>query len=148
MRINEITHRIIGAAYAVHRKVGPGLLEAPYEACMAIEMEGDGLSFLRQHPLPLYYNGRDTGLNYRADFIVEDRVIIELKAVVKITPLFVAQTLTYMKLSACHVGLLMNFNVTNMQRGIRRLVLGDPPPDEEELDRLALGHSSRADRSG
>ena len=148
MRINEITHRVIGAAYAVHSKVGPGLLEAPYEACMAIEMEDDGLSYLRQHPLPLYYNGRDTALSYRADFIVEDEVIVELKAVVKITPLFVAQTLTYMKLSSCHVGLLMNFNVTNMQRGIRRLVLGDVPADEEELDRLARGRIPQADRSG
>lgn len=131
MRTNEITRRVIGAAYEVHRKVGPGLLEAPYEACLAIQMEDDGLRFRRQHPLPLYYNGRETGLDYRADFLVEGAVIVELKAVIRITPLFVAQALTYMRLSNCHVGLLMNFNVTNMQKGIKRLALNfdDSDPD-------------------
>ena len=134
MRINEVTRRVIGAAYEVHRKVGPGLLEAPYEACLAIQMEDDGLRFRRQHPLPLYYNGRETGLNYKADFVVEEAVIVELKAVLKLTPLFMAQTLAYMKLSGCRVGLLLNFNVTDMQKGIRRLVLGYPTPGEEEVE--------------
>lgn len=138
----------LGAAYEVHRKVGAGLLEAPCEACMAIQMEEDRLPFLRQHPLPLYYNGRNTGLNYRADFIVGGKVIVELKAVVKLTPLFTAQTLTYMKLSNCRVGLLMNFNVTNMQKGIKHLVLGYPSPGEDEPDPLGTGTTLRADGSG
>ncbi len=124
MRTNEITRRIIAAAYRVHSILGPGLLESAYGSCLAMEFPGQGLRFRREHPLPLIYNGRDAGCGYVADFLVEDTVIVELKSVVRMLPLFTAQVITYLKLSGCEVGLLMNFNVTNMQTGIKRVVLG------------------------
>ena len=133
MRINEVTYGIIGAAYAVHRQIGPGLLESAYEACLAMQFHEDGLEFLRQHPLPLMYHGRDVGCGYRADLLVEGLVIVEVKSVARLEPVHVAQSITYLKLSGCRVALLMNFNVTNMQNGIRRVILGydraTPPPN-------------------
>jgi GxxExxY protein len=124
MRTNEITRRIIAAAYTIHSKLGPGLLESAYGACLAMELHDLGLRFRKEHRLPLLYNGRDAGCGYVADFLVENTVIVELKSVVRMQPLFTAQVITYLKLSGCEVGLLMNFNVSNMQTGIKRVVLG------------------------
>lgn len=124
MRRNEVTRRIIGAAYKVHSQCGPGLLESAYAGCMDLEMRRAALHFLREHPLPLIYNGLKVSCGYRVDFLVEDSVVLELKSVSRLEPVFTAQMITYLKLSGCQVGLLMNFNVPNMQRGIKRVVRG------------------------
>lgn len=124
MRVNEVTRRIIGAAYEVHAQVGPGLLESAYSPCMGIAMAERGLRFRAEQPLRLIFRGRDVGLGYRADFLVEGRVIVELKSVLRLEPVFTAQLITYLKLSGCGVGLLLNFNVRNMQHGVKRVVLG------------------------
>lgn len=124
MRTNEVTRRIIAAAYTVHSEIGPGLLESAYAPCMALEMTRQRLRFVAQHPVPLIYHGVDVGCGFRADFLVEDVVIVELKAVAGLDPVFTAQMITYLKLSGCRVGLLLNFNVTNMQTGVKRIVYG------------------------
>jgi len=115
MRINEITRRIIGAAYRVHAQLGPGLLESAYRRCLAIEFPQFDLRFRKEHPLPLIYGARDAGCGYVADFMVEGSVIVEVKSVRRLEPVFTAQMLTYLKLSGCEVGLLLNFNVEDMQ---------------------------------
>lgn len=120
--LNEITDKIIGAAIAVHREIGPGLLESAYEACLAYELTRNGLSVEQQKPLPLKYRDVNLECGYRIDLLVEDKVIVELKAVEKIDPIHEAQLLSYLKLSGCQVGLLINFNVKLIKNGIRRLV--------------------------
>jgi len=122
--INQITEGIIGAAMAVHRELGPGLLESAYEACMAFELAERRLSFERQRELPVVYRGVKVDCGYRIDFLVERQVVVELKAVDRLEALHQAQLLSYLKLSGCKVGLLINFNVKVLKNGIRRLVLG------------------------
>lgn len=124
---DPLTREIIGAAIAVHRELGPGLLESAYEACLVIEMEERGLSFRRQCSLPVVYRGRSVDCLYRLDFVVEERVILELKAVEKLEPVHQAQLLTYLRLSRVRIGLILNFNVPYLRDGIKRLVL-DPGP--------------------
>lgn len=121
-RANEITESVIGAAIAVHRELGPGLLESAYEACMVYELTERGLSVERQKPLSVTYRGIRIDCGYRIDLLVERAVIVELKAVERLLPLHEAQILTYLKLSGLHVGLLLNFNVPLMKDGIKRLV--------------------------
>ena len=130
MRINDITYRIIGAAFRVHSEQGPGLLESAYQRCLALEMTDAGLEFLREEYLPLMHKGQPAGKAYRADFLVEDRVIIEAKAVERVEPIHRAQLLTYLKVAGCTAGLLLNFNEQNMRNGIHRVVLGY---DDDEL---------------
>jgi GxxExxY protein len=120
---NELTYRIIGCAYKVHRILGPGLLESTYEHCLSEELAINGLNFERQVGLPVIYNNKILEAGYRVDIIVENEVIIELKSVDAIAPIHKAQLLTYMKLSGKHLGLLINFNVPNLQDGINRMVL-------------------------
>ncbi len=120
--INEITKAIIGAAIAVHRELGPGLLESAYEACLAYELHQRGLKVERQKALPLQYRGVKLDCGYRIDVLVEDKVVVEVKAVEHINPVHEAQVLSYLKLSGCHVGLLINFNVKVLKEGIKRLV--------------------------
>ncbi len=122
--INKITENVIGAAINVHRALGPGLLESAYEACLAEELRYRGIGFKRQHHLPLHYRGRALDSAYRLDFLVENLVVVELKAVKKIEPIHKAQILSYLKLGGWKVGLLMNFNVEMMKHGINRFVLG------------------------
>ncbi len=122
--VNEITQATIGAVIAVHRELGPGLLESAYEACMAFELAERGLSFERQKQLPLTYHGERIDCGYRIDFLVEEQVVVELKAVEKLERIHEAQLLSYLKLSGCRVGLLINFNVNVLKSGIRRLVCG------------------------
>jgi GxxExxY protein len=126
-KINEITELIIGAAIAVHKELGPGLLESAYEACLAYELAQRGLKVELQKPLPVAYHQIRLDCGYRIDMLVEDKVIIELKAVEKLEPIHEAQLLSYLKLSGCSVGLLINFNVRVLKHGIKRLVhnLGD-----------------------
>jgi GxxExxY protein len=122
MDINELTSKIIGAAIEVHKNLGPGLLESAYEECLCFEMTLRGLSFKRQEPLPIEYKGTKLDCGYRLDIVVENKVIIELKACDKIEPIHRAQLLTYLKLSGLNLGLLLNFNTPVMRDGIVRIV--------------------------
>jgi GxxExxY protein len=117
-----LTKRIIGLAIKVHRHLGPGLLESVYEACLCHELTHDGLAIKRQASLPLSYNGVRLRCGYRADVIVQQMVILEIKSVEHITPLHASQMLTYLRLSGCPVGLLMNFNSLTLKDGLRRFV--------------------------
>ena len=123
MDTNDITGAIIGAAIQVHRELGPGLLESSYEACLFYELIQRGLIVDRQQRLPLIYKGVEMKSGYRMDLVVNDTVIIELKAVERIERIHIAAVLTYLKLSKHSVALLINFNVTTLKEGTRRLVL-------------------------
>jgi len=121
--MKEITEKIIGAAIEVHKTIGPGLLESAYEECLAHEMRIRGLNFERQVPLSVAYKGVALDCGYRLDFLVEKAVVVELKAVESLQPIHEAQVLTYLKLGGWTVGLLINFNVSVLKGGIKRLVL-------------------------
>ena len=120
---NEITQRIIGAAIEVHRGLGPGLLESTYEACLAFELADRGLAVERQKALPVVYRGVRLDCGYRIDLLVEDRIIVEVKAIEDLLPIHKAQFLSYLKLSRCEVGLLINFNVRVLASGIQRVII-------------------------
>ena len=120
--LSGLTSRIIGAAIEVHKVLGPGLLESIYEAAMCIELEERGLAYARQVRIPTYYKGRPLG-KYEIDLIVEDLVIVEIKSVSTLTPVFEAQVLTYLRLADKRIGLLINFNSRLLKDGIKRLVL-------------------------
>jgi len=124
MEINEISGAIIKAAIEVHRHLGPGLLESAYEACLCQELKLNGISVERQLDLPVEYKGIKLNCGYRMDLVVEKQVIVEVKAVEKILPIFEAQVLTYLKLTGLKLGLLINFNSPVVSRSIRRIVLG------------------------
>ncbi len=119
----ELTEKIIGAAIEVHRALGPGLLESAYQACLARELTLRGLLFEKEKPLPVIYKDVQLDCGYRLDFVVAQKVILELKAVETLLPVHEAQLLTYLKLTGCRVGLLINFNVPVLIDGIRRRVL-------------------------
>ena len=120
--LNRITEGIIGAAIEVHRALGPGLLESAYEACLAFELIERGLKVEQQKPLPVVYREVRLDCGYRLDLLVEGVVIVEVKAVDHLAPVHQAQLLSYLKLSGCHVGLLINFNVKVLKDGLRRVV--------------------------
>ena len=120
--VNDVTEAIIGAAICVHKELGPGLLESAYEACLAHELTERKLTFERQKALPVIYRGVELDCGYRIDFLVDERVVVELKAVDNLEPIHKAQLLSYLKLSGCKVGLLINFNVKILKDGIHRLV--------------------------
>lgn len=122
--LNKLTETIIGAAIEVHRMLEPGLLESAYEACLAFELTERGISLERQKELPVIYKTVRVDCGYRIDLLVEEKVIVELKCVEKIIPIHEAQLISYLKLSGCKVGLLINFNVTQLTDGIRRRVHG------------------------
>lgn len=107
----------------VHRNLGPGLLESAYEQCLAHELTLAGIPFQRQVPLPVEYKGLRLDCGYRLDFLVDGRLVVELKSVDQLSDLHTAQVLTYMRLAHASVGLLINFNVTVLRDGIRRFVL-------------------------
>jgi GxxExxY protein len=119
---NRITGQIIDAAMHVHTKLGPGLLESAYEACLAYELRKRGFKALTQVGLPVIYDEVQLDVGYRIDLLVEDEVIVELKAVDEIAPIHEAQLLSYLKLSGRKVGLLINFNVRRLKDGIHRRV--------------------------
>ncbi len=123
-RVNEITEEIIGAAIAVHRELGPGLLESAYEACLVYEITNRGLKVEQQKGLPVTYRGVKVDCGYRIDLLVEGLVMVELKAVERLEPIHEAQLLSYLKLSGHQVGLLINFNVQMLKQGIKKLVHG------------------------
>ena len=122
-RLFALTGRIIAVGMKVHRALGPGLLESAYEACLAYELAERGMHVERQKPLPLTYCGVELECGYRLDLLVERAVIVELKAVDQLEPIHHAQLITYLRLSGYKVGLLMNFNVAVLHKGIRRLLL-------------------------
>jgi GxxExxY protein len=119
----EITHRIIGAAMRVHRRLGPGLLESVYEACLCHELRRAAIAFDRQVRLPVRYDDVTLDCDYVADMIVHAAVLIELKSGERIIPLHEAQVLTYLRLTDCRIGLLINFNTVSLRDGIKRYVL-------------------------
>lgn len=123
MEIDTITEIIIGAAIDVHKALGPGLLESAYEECLFYELNLRNLTVNRQLDLPVTYKEVQLDIGYRLDFLVENKVVIELKAVDKLMPIHDAQLLTYMKLVDCTAGLLINFNVSILKQGLRRKVL-------------------------
>lgn len=119
----ELTGEIIGAAVSVHRELGPGLLESAYQACMCHELSLRGLSFRSQVELPVEYKGVRLDCGYRIDIVVDNRVIVELKSVEGLSAIHQSQLLTYLRLSRIRVGLLINFNVPVLRKGILRRVL-------------------------
>jgi GxxExxY protein len=119
----ELTSQIIGAAIDVHKALGPGLLESAYQACLAREMGLRKIPFEREKPLPVSYRGEYVECGYRLDFLVDGKVVVELKSVNELHPIHEAQLLTYLKLTGCRVGLLINFNVLKLMDGVVRRVL-------------------------
>jgi GxxExxY protein len=117
----DLTGRIIGCAMRVHTVLGPGLLESAYEACLCYELKKAGLKVEQQKPIPLIYEEVKLDCGYRLDLLVEDRIIVEIKAVESLSPLACAQLLTYLKLYNRKIGLLINFNVHHLRDGIKRI---------------------------
>jgi GxxExxY protein len=122
MDVNQLSNKIIGAAIEVHKALGPGLLESAYEECLCQELELRGLHYERQKPLPVVYKGRKLDCLYRLDVVVENVIVLELKSCERMEPIYEAQLLTYLKLSGLHLGLILNFNVSMMRDGIKRIV--------------------------
>lgn len=121
--VDQVASTVVDAAFKVHKTLGPGLLESVYEACLVHELKKRGLHVQRQVALPVTYEGERVDAGLRLDLVVEDSVIVELKAVEKLMPLFDAQLLTYLRLSGKRLGFLINFNVPLIKEGIRRFVL-------------------------
>ncbi len=119
----ELTSSILRCAYKVHTSLGPGLLESAYEECLLFELERTGLYVVKQKPMPLIYEGIKMDLGYRIDLLVENKVIIEVKSVEALNPVHLAQIMTYLKLSPCKIGFLINFNVLSLKEGIKRVIL-------------------------
>lgn len=118
-----LTKLIIGLAIEVHQQLGPGLLESAFEECLCYELKQGDLAHVRQAPLPIVYKDVRLDCGYRLDLVVERQVIIEIKSVERLMPIHDAQVLTYLRLSGCRIGLLMNFNTAMLKDGLRRLVL-------------------------
>jgi GxxExxY protein len=121
--INERTGQVVDAALKVHTFLGPGLLESSSEACLAHELRLRGFGVSTQHPIPLVYEGLRLDVSYKADLVVENAIIVELKAVEKLIPVHEAQLLSYLRLSGFRVGLLLNFHEEHLKDGIKRRVL-------------------------
>ena len=122
MTENELSEKIIGCAIEVHKSLGPGLLESAYLECLYYELQKVGLHVEKQKALPLVYKEIKLDAGYRIDIIVKNKVIIELKSVEALNEIHIAQVLTYLKLSGCKLGLLINFNVLRLVDGLKRLV--------------------------
>ncbi|MBK1701525.1 GxxExxY protein [Thiococcus pfennigii] len=123
MQKDPLSASVIGAAIEVHRHLGPGLRESTYEACLAHELQQRGIEIQRQVTLPVRYKGVSLECGYRIDIMVEDRLLLELKAVDRVLPIHTAQILTYMRLASVNTGLLINFNVTRLADGVQRFKL-------------------------
>lgn len=120
---NKLTEKVIGCAIKVHSELGPGLLESAYEECLYFELNKSGLHVEKQKALPLKYYDVLLKCGYRVDLYIENKLIVEVKACESLTDVHKAQVLTYLKLSGCKLGLLMNFNVTKLISGVKRLIL-------------------------
>jgi len=119
---NDITREILAAAIEVHRALGPGLFESAYHPCLHFELASRRLRFEVQRHVPIVYKGQQLNVCYRADLIVEDIVVVEVKSVAVLTPVYEAQVLTYLRLTGCPAGLLINFNVPRLMDGVKRLI--------------------------
>ena len=131
MDVNELRKAVIGCAIEVHRALGPGLLESTYEICLCHELNLRVIPFERQKPIPVAYKGVKLDCGYRADLIVDRRLLVEIKAIDQTSAIHDAQLLSYLKLSGVNVGLLINFNVRMLKESVRRKVLG--PAEEVSL---------------
>ena len=123
MELNDLTYKVIGCAYNVPSNLGPGLLESTYEVCLQHELIEAGLIVERQKSLPVIYGDIELDAAYRIDLLVNKRLILELKSVSEISALHKAQLMTYLKLSGHNLGLLLNFNVADMKKGIHRIIM-------------------------
>lgn len=121
--LNRLSYKIIGCVYNVHKQLGPGLLESTYEVCLEYELIKEGLMVERQKPLPVIYDKIKLEAGYRIDLLVEKQIILEIKSVESIAPVHKAQLMTYLKLSGLKLGLLINFNVQDMKKGINRIIM-------------------------
>jgi GxxExxY protein len=121
--IEQMAEQVVDAALKVHKALGPGLLESAYEHCLAYELANRGLEYRKQVYLPIVYEGQAIDAGYRIDLLIGGSIVVEVKAVEALLPIHQAQLLTYMKLSSCRLGLLMNFNVPLFKSGLRRFVL-------------------------
>jgi GxxExxY protein len=120
---NVLSGKIVDICYKIHKELGSGLLESAYEYFLAYELEKEKINFKRQVTMPVKYDGLNHDIGYRLDFLIDNKVIIELKSVEKILPIHEAQLLTYMKLSGIKIGLLINFNVYSFKGAVKRMVL-------------------------
>ena len=123
MEFDELSRKVIGCALEVHKQLGPGLLESSYERCLSYELLCAGIQHETQKELSIDYKGTKLDCGYRVDLFVDNKLIVELKAVEKLLPIHEAQILTYMKLADVKTGLLLNFNVAKVKDGIKRFVL-------------------------
>ena len=121
--IDSLARQVVDSGFAVHKALGPGLLESVYEACLEVEFEERGIPFRRQVSLPVSYKGREIGDAYRLDFLVGEAGIVELKAVERMLPVHEAQRLTYLRFASCRLGFLINFIVPVIKSGIKRMAL-------------------------
>jgi GxxExxY protein len=119
----ELTGSILHCAYKVHSNLGPGLLESAYEECLQYELYKSGFISIKQKPMPLIYEEKKLDIGYRIDLLVEGKVVIEVKSVDALNQVHFAQLMTYLKLSNCRIGLLINFNVLSLKDGIKRIIL-------------------------
>jgi GxxExxY protein len=133
-RENEIAKAVVDAAFKVHKKLGPGLLESVYEICLAHELGKSGLCVRRQAALPVHYDGIKVDAGFRLDLIVEEAIIVEVKAAEELHPVFRAQLYTYLKLTGKRLGLLINFNVQFLKTGIRRVICSDENTNSDESE--------------
>ena len=119
----SLTEQVIGLAIEVHRNTGPGLLEAVYEQCLCVELRRAGLAFARQVAIPMLYKGEQVGDGFKADVVVAEQLILEIKSVATILPVHEMQLRTYLRMSGIRVGLLLNFNAPRLMDGLRRYVV-------------------------
>jgi GxxExxY protein len=132
-RLDEISRRIIGAAIEVHRHLGPGLLESAYQSCLAFELKQLGPKAEEQKPLPVVYKQVKLDCGYRLDMVVEDEIIVEIKAIEKLLPIHDAQLLSYLRLAKKRAGLLMNFHVPVLKNGLKRIVNEFPESERAKI---------------
>lgn len=125
MHENEISKIVFDSGLKIHRELGPGLLESAYEECLAYELSQNGLSIQRQKPMPLIYENVKMDIGYRLDLIVENKVVVEVKSCESLNDVHLAQVITYLKLSGCRLGILINFNVKLFKNGYKRVLNGD-----------------------
>ena len=128
-----LTQKIIGAAIEVHKILGPGLLESAYKSCLSFEFERMGLEYKQEITVPFIYKNKRFDCGYRLDFLVEDKILIELKSTEAFSPIHKAQLLTYMRLMNRQIGLLINFNSLILKEGIRRCVLNASEPEKQSV---------------
>ena len=124
MRINELSGTVVDICFNIHRDLGPGLFESVYEEIFCFELASRGYSFRRQDPIPVFWKGKKMNLGFKADVIIEDQIILEIKSVEQLAPVHYKQVLTYLKLTNKKLGLLVNFNEALIKDGIRRVVNG------------------------